>query len=320
MKKKALITKLIGGNYTILDLDTKKELVAKPRGKFRAVKIDDRSSFYESKHDKSKKEIKVQQISPKVGDYCIYDDEEDQVMIDELFERKNELKRPDVANIDQIILTFSAVKPDFSSYLLDKFLILSYKNYLDPVILITKIDLINKDDLKKLKEKLSYYERELSIKVYYVNNFDKDSLTNMPNLLKDKITVLAGQTGVGKTSFLNLVDDNLDLKTGEVSKALGRGRHTTRHTELHRVGGGFIADTPGFSKLSLKIKDFEQLKLYYPDFNEIAHNCKFQNKCHHINEPGCAVKDAVLQKEILESRYLNYKQFVEEIKNRKTIY
>lgn len=317
--KIALITKLIGGNYTIVDVKTKEEFEAKARGGLRHIKVDPSSSFHRTISRRTKKEIELLQISPKVGDYCYYDDSEDVVLIDEILPRINELSRPDIANIDQLLLTFSAVEPDFSFHLLDKFLISAFQNNLNPVILVTKIDLATEEQLLNLKADLQYYQNH-GIDIHYVNSLDVESVIKERLFLEDKITVLAGQTGVGKSTFLNAIKPGLDLKTGEIFKALGRGRHTTRHSELYRIGGGYIADTPGFSKLDIDIFRFEELKNYYPDFLELSDKCCFGNSCNHITEPGCQIISEVKQGNILKSRYDNYLNFIEEIKNKKIIY
>ena len=233
--------------------------------------------------------------------------------------RENELSRPDISNVDQLLLTFSAVEPDFSFNLLDKFLVLAYKNDLKPTLLVTKIDLINNEDLKNLKANLSYYEK-LGIKIFYVNSLDLSTTSKEEIFLENKITVLAGQTGVGKSTFLNAIKPELDIKTGEISKALGRGRHTTRHTELYKIRGGYIADTPGFSKLDLDIFEFDELKWYYPDFYDLSPNCRFTSSCNHLKEPGCEVTKLVNTGDILQSRYDNYVRFIDEIKSKKRIY
>jgi ribosome biogenesis GTPase len=317
--KKALIIKLIGGNYTLVDLDTKEEFQARARGGLRYIKVEPGSVFHRTVSQRTKKETEILQVSPKVGDYCYYDDSEDVVLITEILPRENELSRPDISNVDQLLLTFSAVEPDFSFNLLDKFLVLAYKNDLKPTLLVTKIDLINNEDLKNLKANLSYYEK-LGIKIFYVNSLDLSTTSKEEIFLENKITVLAGQTGVGKSTFLNAIKPELDIKTGEISKALGRGRHTTRHTELYKIRGGYIADTPGFSKLDLDIFEFGELKWYYPDFYDLSSNCRFTSSCNHLKEPGCEVTKLVNTGDILQSRYDNYVRFIDEIKSKKRIY
>jgi len=316
--KKGFIKKLISNQYTLIDLNTKEEVIAQARGKLRYMKLGEESSFNKQKTKKTKIEQTIVQLSPKVGDYVYYNDEEDQVLITEILPRKNDLERPDVCNIDQVLLVFSAVNPDFSFLLLDKFLIIMNQEHLTPVIVISKIDLIESEKIELIKKDLTYYEK-LGYEVYYVNSKQRIGIDVLAHIFTDKITVLAGQTGVGKSTLLNALMPELGLKTQEISMALGRGKHTTRHTELYLYNEGYIVDTPGFSKIEFKIFHADELKDYYPDFMELSSECKFTSSCMHMNEPGCAVK-ASIGKNILQSRYDNYLYFVEEIKNQKEKY
>lgn len=316
--KKGFIKKLISNQYTLIDLETKEEVIAQARGKLRYMKLGEESSFNKQKTKKTKIEQTIVQLSPKVGDYVYYNDEEDQVLITEILPRKNDLERPDVCNIDQVLLVFSAVNPEFSFLLLDKFLIIMNQEHLTPVIVISKIDLIESEKLELIKKDLTYYEK-LGYEVYYVNSKQKIGIDVLAHIFVGKITVLAGQTGVGKSTLLNALMPELGLKTQEISMALGRGKHTTRHTELYLYNEGYIVDTPGFSKIEFKIFHADELKTYYPDFMALSSECKFTSSCMHLNEPGCAVK-ANIGKNILQSRYDNYFYFVEEIKNQKEKY
>lgn len=317
--KKGFIKKMISNQYTLIDLDTKEEVIAFARGKLRFMKLDEKSSFNKQVTMKSKKDVKIMQVSPKVGDYVTYDDMEDTKVIHEILERKNDLERPDVANVDQVLLVFSAIRPDFSFNLLDKFLIIMNQENLKPVLIISKIDLIDSIQLESLKNNLKYYEN-MGYEVYYVNSKQRIGIDTLTHVFDHKITVLAGQTGVGKSTLLNALMPELKLKTQEISEALGRGKHTTRHTELYYIHGGYIVDTPGFSKIEFTIYKPEELKSFYHDFTELQHQCKFGSKCMHLSEPGCQVKKAFESNEILASRYQNYVSFIEEIKTQKDKY
>lgn len=314
--KKGQIVKLIGGLYELLDLETKTTIQAKPSGILRYQKLDESSSFNKSVTKKTKLEVKTIQVSPKVGDIVLYDDSDINHLIRKIEPRKNELSRPDVANVDQVLILNAAINPNFSFNLLDQFLILIEKANIKPIIIVSKIDLIDPKELQVIQKDLTYYQ-EIGYEVYYVNSKQKIGFDVLEDIFKDKISVLAGQTGAGKSTFLNALMPDLGIKTQEISKALGRGKHTTRHTELYAYAGGMIADTPGFSKLELDLFDASLLKNYFIEFESYSNNCKFGNKCVHIHEPGCAVKDNL---KILKSRYENYIKYYEEIKNKKEVY
>lgn len=317
--KQGFIKKIISNQYTLIDLDTKEEILASARGKLRYVRLDDKSSFNKQETMKTKKETKITTISPKVGDYVGYEEDLDIYWISEIKPRRNDLVRPDVANVDQVLLVFSCVRPEFSFHLLDQFLIIMQQEALTPILVVTKIDLIDETALESLKKDLSYYVK-MGIEVYYVNSKQRIGFDVLTHIFIDKITVLAGQTGVGKSTLLNALMPELNLKTQEISEALGRGKHTTRHTELYGFNQGYIVDTPGFSKIEFKIFFQEDLKDFYPDFQQLAHQCKFGSKCLHLSEPGCEVKKRVEEKSILYSRYENYVQFAQDIKAQKAKY
>lgn len=313
---KGLIKKQISNQYTIVNFETKEEIIAIPSGRLRHVFVTKDSTFNQPYGRKTKANTGRIQISPKVGDHVLVDVSGDQALIIEIAERINDLTRPDVANVDQVLLVFSAINPDFSFNLLDKFLIILEKQNLKPVLIVSKIDLIDVNELVNLKEKLNYYTNDLKIETYYVNSKQRVGFDVLEHIFKDKITVLAGQTGVGKSTLLNALIPELKLKTQEISKALGRGRHTTRHSELYLFNEGYICDTPGFSSVAIDIYEKDELKLYYPDFMTLSIECKFSS-CNHVNEPNCAVKEAVHNGEVPKERYDNYLLFFDEVLSHK---
>ena len=315
----AKVVKVIGGLYDIYDYEN--DIIyknIKAKGILRSKDLDKKSSFLKSNTYKVKVENKNIKLSPKVGDNILFEIKNNIPIISDIMPRKNELVRPPLANIDKMLVIFSAKEPSISFNLLDKFLIILEKNHITPIIIITKIDLATKAELDNLKSDLGYYEK-IGYNIVYTSNLDKKNI-KLDELFKNQTIGIMGQTGVGKTSFLNSINPSFDFKTQEISKALGRGKHTTRHNELHKFLGGFISDTPGFSKLDIDILYKDELKNYYPDFLVLSSSCKLKSKCTHIQEPGCMVFNEYEKGNILYSRYLNYKNIFNEIKNKKRKY
>lgn len=254
---------------------------------------------------KARGKFRNMKLTPLVGDYVSFD-EFDSYLLD-IKERKNYLIRPSVANVDQAIIVSSVKKPDFDTYLLDKLLTIVSFHGIEPVICFTKLDLLNDKERKEIDEIFSYYQKQgYSV----VTNKNRD---NFKELFKDKITVLTGQSGAGKSSLLNLLDSSLNLKTDEISLALNRGKHTTRHTELFEVMGGYIVDTPGFSNVDFHDMSAMDIRDNMKEMFEYLDSCKYRD-CMHIKEDGCAVKEMVSSGKILTSRYDHYKYFIENKK------
>ncbi len=243
--------------------------------------------------------FRKEHITPVVGDYVLFSKEK--MLVEEILPRKNIFSRPKVSNIDQAFLITSLKLPDFSLNLLDKFIVLMELNHVEPIICITKSDLLDESQLKEIKGVLSYYEK-IGYKVIYNYELDK-----IKSLLKDKTSVFTGQTGAGKSTLLNKLNPNWNLDVGEVSIALGRGRHTTRVVELFEFNHGKVMDTPGFSSLELKDYSKEAIRDAFIEFK--MYPCPFKD-CSHTNEKECMIKNEISANNILESRYLNYLNFI----------
>jgi len=258
-------------------------------------------------------------ITPLVGDEVVFQAENDlEGYIMEVKSRKNELIRPPIANVDQAILVFSAVEPEFSTVLLDRFLVLVEFNRIEPLICITKMDLTNDDEQKMIKEYKEQYTAA-GYKVILTSSETEAGIELLSPHVDNKISVFAGQSGVGKSSLLNVLRPDLELKTNDISSHLGRGKHTTRHVELIKIGNGLIADTPGFSSLEFTNIEAEDLTFCFPEIQTASENCKFRG-CLHVSEPKCGVKQAVDSNEIPAYRYEHYLDFLQEIKDRKPRY
>ena len=276
MNREGKIIKIISNLYTVESGD--KIYECRARGKFRNDKV-----------------------TPLVGEFVVFDS--DNAYILELKNRKNELKRPPIANVDAAIIITSVKKPDLSLSLLDKELLCVLNENIEPIICLTKCDLLDKKERKDIKNIFNYYKK-IGFKVITNKN-----LFTLKRLIRGKTVVLTGQTGAGKSTLLNKLDKRLNLNTSPISEALGRGVHTTRHVELFKVGKALIADTPGFSALDLTM-DKDRIKELYPEFKGVK--CKYDD-CNHINEKACGVKEKYENGTILKSRYKNYVKFRSEL-------
>ena len=271
---KGMIVKNISDTYTVKE--SKNLYECKARGKFRNSGL-----------------------TPLVGDIVEFDPEQRYIL--DIMERKNELARPSVSNIDVALIISSVKKPDLSLYLLDKQITSVSLENIEPVLCFTKLDLLSRKELKEVKKIMKYYKK-LGYAV-----FTNWQIKKILRYLKGKTVVLTGQTGAGKSSLLNLISPSLNLKTGEISEALGRGRHTTRHTEFFFVKNILIADTPGFSSLDINKHTKEEIRDTFLEFKK--YTCEFKN-CMHDKEQNCAVREACEKREIMKSRYENYCNFI----------
>ncbi|MCK9536205.1 MAG: ribosome small subunit-dependent GTPase A [Bacilli bacterium] len=280
---KGLIIKAISGEYTIVDKENR-IYVTKPRGLFR-----------------------IKDASPKVGDWVEFDPK--QKIILKIYPRCNELNRPTIANIDKAFLIFSVKEPDLNLNLLDR--LIAIVEYLDIEIILvfTKIDLLSEQKEFSL---INDYYRSIGYKTY-LSGLDSVPIVDLQAEINHHISVLAGQSGTGKSTLLNYLDHSFQLKTDTISLALGRGKHTTRHVELLCIEDGWIADTPGFGNVDFDFPDLLTLSHCFREFFANADRCKY-SRCLHIDEPGCAVKNMVNTGEIIKSRYQNYHLFHQELK------
>lgn len=234
-------------------------------------------------------------------------------IIEDILPRRSMLKRPMVANVDQVVLTFAAVNPDINPALIDRFLVIAEYSELDILICINKIDLANSDTIASLAERYV----QVGYRLFTVAAKTGSGIAKLQEYLHDKISVFAGPSGAGKSTILNAVQPGLELTTGEVSHKIGRGKHTTRFAELLPLnGGGFVVDTPGFSFTDFSEIEEAHLMDYFPEIAQIASKCKF-NTCIHYKEPQCAVKQAVADGLIHTERYQSYLDILTEIKANK---
>ena len=272
--------------------------------------VETAESVYECK---ARGIFRKKKITPLVGDIVsisIHENAEN--TIDEIKERKNYLIRPPLANIDQLFVVSSVAAPAINMSVLDRIIAIAEHKNIEPIIVITKIDLDSSYE--------AYYDiyTKAGFKVILCDNKNGVGCDEVKSLLKGKVSAFTGNTGVGKSSLLNAIDSRLSIETGETSKKLGRGKHTTRHCELYKVAGGYVADTPGFSSV-----DFERcekimkadLPYCFREFEPYLTDCKFQTNCAHINDKGCAVVNAVHNGTISAERHNSYIELYNEVKD-----
>lgn len=271
------------------------------------------SKVYECK---AKGAFRKEKIKPLVGDNVeidIIDENKLTGTISEILPRKNTLIRPAVANIDQALVIFAAVQPKPNLNLLDRFLIMMEQQGIPAVICFNKQDLAEEHELAKLYE--TY--KATGYRILFVSASKKEGIDHIMEVLDGKTSTVAGPSGVGKSSLINLLAPNANMETGEISKKIERGRHTTRHAELICIREGtYIMDTPGFSSLSVDGFEKEDLWRYFPEFVQYEERCRFAG-CSHINEPDCGVREALAEGKISTVRYEDYVEIYEELKDRK---
>lgn len=263
-------------------------------------------------------------LSPLVGDIVLYSlTENGEGTVEELLPRSSELIRPPVANIDLAILVFSVTEPALNLQLLDKFLVHIEHAGIPAVLCLSKQDLEN-DGLETEEAQLAAASvnriyQSLGYEVFGTSSRLGEGIEPLLERLKGHLAVFAGQSGVGKSSLLNAIVPGLQLETNEISNRLGRGKHTTRHVELIDIGGGLVADTPGFSQLDFTELGIEDLGYCFVEMRKLSPDCKFRG-CTHTQEPGCAILDALAKGEIEQSRHDHYMLFMAEMKDKKRRY
>ena len=267
-----------------------------------------------------------QQLKPMVGDWVDFEidatDPHSNGRLIQVLKRKNQLVRPVVSNVDAAFIVMSLVEPDFSYNLLDYFLVTVESYQIEPIIILTKQDLLfetnsfGKDnrltEIKRLYQNIGYH-----VLVKEDSKSFKQLIRDV--LVKDKLYIVMGQSGVGKSTMLNALLPEVNIETGEISLYLNRGKHTTREVTLYPFEQSLLADTPGFSAMDFANLEKEDLANMFPEFVSVASQCRFRG-CLHINEPGCQVKNCVISGQIAQSRYDNYSQIFDKITNRKPKY
>ncbi len=263
---------------------------------------------------KAKGIFRNQKIKPLVGDDVEIDTEdqpEGKGILAKIMPRKNELIRPAVANVDQAMVIFAAAEPNPNLNLLDRFLIVMQKQKVNTIVCFNKMEIVTESEIFLLKDT---YQR-CGYEVLFTSMVQNDGISMLYDLMKGKTTVLAGPSGVGKSTFINIIQPEAKMETGVISEKIKRGKHTTRHSELIYVEENtYIVDTPGFSSLYIDEIEKEELKDYFVEFKDYDNECRFTG-CSHLNEPGCAVKEALRDKKISKIRYENYITLYEELKN-----
>lgn len=278
--------------------------------------VDTENGLYECR---ARGIFRKEKITPLVGDrvsISVVDEDNKKGVVEEIDKRDTELVRPPIANVDKALIVFAIKDPKPNLSLLDRFIVLAEKENLEIVIVLTKADL---DDDNTLDELKNVYELS-GYKVIPVSNKTKLNIDKIREELSGNVVVFAGPSGVGKSSLLNEIDSKFKLQTGEVSDKIKRGKHTTRHAELLKLDcGAMVADTPGFSSLTLDDISETELKDYFIEFDEFE-TCRFGSRCVHENEPSCAIKEAAQNGEISKQRYDSYIQLLNEIRQGKRRY
>ena len=271
------------------------------------------SGLYECK---AKGAFRKEKVKPLVGDMVeitILDEEKKTGNIVEICDRQNELIRPAVANIDQALVVFAVAKPKPHFNLLDRFLVMMESKEIPVILCFNKMDIATEEEINELQ---AIYEKS-GYNIVFTSAKQQENIELLKEMLYGKTTAIAGPSGVGKSSLINLLQPNAGMETGSISEKIERGKHTTRHSELIWIEDTtYIMDTPGFSSLYTNEFEKEELKYYFTEFEQYEGHCRFQG-CDHVHEPGCAVKEALDAGEIHPVRYENYLEMYKELKEKR---
>ena len=271
------------------------------------------SNLYECK---AKGSFRNQKVKPLVGDnvvISVLDKDKKIGNIDEILPRTSQLIRPAVANVDQALVVFAAAAPEPNFNLLDRFLVMMEKQKVPTTICFNKMDLVDNSQFQKYADVYA----ESGNRIISASTYEEHGMDIIFEVLKGKTTTLAGPSGVGKSSIMNMLNPDANMDTGTISRKIERGKHTTRHSEIIPIGEDtYLMDTPGFSSVYFYDMEPEELKLYYNEFEKYEPYCRFGG-CNHIGEKECGIKQAVEEGKISLSRYENYKLFFEELKEKK---
>ena len=289
---RGFIIKSIAGDFHVLNTENYQTYVCKARG-----------------------QIRNQNLQPICGDEVVfeYDEAANFSIITSILNRKNQLVRPPIANVDIALIVMSTIKPNFDPYLVDKLIVAATIENIEPIIVVSKCEFMN-EEIKTLIDNYSL----AGYKVIEVSSHNKINIEKVKELTLNKKVVLCGQSAVGKSSLINAMLNDNTRSIGDFSEKLGRGKHQTREVEFINVNNTYIADSPGFSRLDIKL-ELTDLARIYKDFEEYANQCRFST-CLHVNEPNCAVKDAVVHNIIDQRRYNNYLHLMKEIKDGKQVW
>lgn len=257
---------------------------------------------------KARGKFRYKDMKPMVGDNVRIHVEDGKGIIEDIYKRTSELIRPTVSNITLAFVIFSIKSPNFNFDLLNRFLVLCESSNIEAVVCLNKVDLIDEVEREDIKIKIN----DIGYDILFIDARVGLGIEDLRERMKKNITVVCGPSGVGKSTLINTITNGKHMETGAISDKIGRGKHTTRHSELIEVEDGFLVDTPGFSTLEMSFIDKESLKYYFPDFKEYNDSCKFRG-CVHYKEPNCAIKEAVDKGAVNKYRYDFYIKTLEEI-------